>query len=252
MRNQALIVFDSLRWDTFRDANLPTIKSFPFEKAFTHGTYTLPAHTSFFIGKLPHTRSGSFDTCARSGRKTDGRQWWRLNNPESPGDAHVQLDGRNIVHGFNMKGYDTVGTGAVGWFNINKPAHISAIDDFKKFGFFGEFTVAKKQIDYVLEELPTDKKFFLFMNFGETHHSYRIRENDEPINWGDKRCRSAQIRCIEYLDKMIERLLQSPKMKNTDIILCSDHGDCMGEDGLWGHSFFHEKVIEVPIVEAHI
>ena len=36
---------------------------------------------------------------------------------------------------------------------------------------------------------------------------------------------------------------------NGYIIIASDHGECFGEDGLWGHSFYHEKIMTVPIIK---
>lgn len=35
-----------------------------------------------------------------------------------------------------------------------------------------------------------------------------------------------------------------------DAIACADHRDCLGEDGLRGHTFAHPKVPEVPIVKV--
>jgi len=248
MKNQVLITIDSLRYDVFEAADLPFLKSHEHTKAYTHGTYTLPAHDAFFTGKLPCTYSGTFDTVARSYRQTDGVPQWRLMNPESDGPAKYKLEGRNIIHGFKNLGYHTIGTGAVGWFNRQKPAHIPAIDDFNAFGWFGEFVVAKEQIEFCLKQiLKHGSPYFAFINFGETHHTFRINEQDQGTGYGDfDQCFKAQTRCIEYLDDIIENFIK--KISEADIIICSDHGECFGEDGLWGHSFFHEKIIEVPII----
>ena len=32
------------------------------------------------------------------------------------------------------------------------------------------------------------------------------------------------------------------------VIVCADHGDCWGEDGLWEHGVSHEKTLEVPLL----
>jgi len=250
MRNQVLITLDSLRWDVFNRAYLPFMKSFPYAKAYTHGTYTLPAHESFFIGKLPTTFKGKFDTCARSHRVPEGTQQWRLNNPESPGPAVVQLSGRNIVDGFNILGYKTLGTGAMEWFNHLKPAHIKAVDDFDEYYF--NRTDAKGQVSWLNEYLneESSQPYFIFANFGETHHPFSY-DGRGGIDYGDKeRCLNAQAEAAEFLDTEVKRLISG--MRNTDIIICSDHGECLGEDGLWGHSFYHQKVIEVPILKIEV
>ena len=253
MKNQILITLDSLRWDVFNQCPGDLfLKKFDYAKAFTHVTYTLPAHTAFFTGKLPCNFKGKYDTCARSGRRLTGQPQWRLMNPESDGPAIIKLQGKDIVDGFNKKGYFTIGTGAVGWFNHNKPAHIPVIDNFQSYMWFGEFIVARQQTAFVSDQIQQALKhkqpYFAFINFGETHHSYRINSSSPAIPYGNhERCFMAQSRCLVYLDKLIKDFIDP--LENVDIIICSDHGDCMGENGLWGHSFFHEKVIEVPIVK---
>ena len=32
------------------------------------------------------------------------------------------------------------------------------------------------------------------------------------------------------------------------IVVCSDHGDCWGEDGLWEHGIHHARTLEVPLL----
>ena len=248
-----LITLDSLRWDVFNAAPMNSfLKQFPHEKAYTHGTYTLPSHTAFFTGKLPCTYNGQFDTCARSGRRMTGKPQWRLMNPESDGPAVMKLGGKNIVDGFNKKGYHTIGTGAVSWFNPNKPAHIPVLRDFHANMWFGEYTQAAKQVSFVADQIASATKkgqpYFAFINFGETHHSFRVRPQDKPVPYGNKKnCLHAQLRCLIFLDNMLSGFISH--LKNVDIVICSDHGDCFGEDNLWGHSFYHPKVIEVPIIK---
>jgi len=245
-----LITLDSLRWDVFEAAPKNMyLKQSPYAKAFTHGTYTLPSHTAFFTGKLPCTYNGTFDTCARSGRKITGTPQWRLMNPESDGPAVVKLGGKDIIDGFNKKGYKTIGTGAVSWFNPTKPARIPAIDNFEKYGWFGEYTQAARQIAFVGSHIASSKQpYFAFINFGETHHSFKTNPRDKATPYGNfKQCFEAQARCLMFLDSILFELIS--QLNDVDIIICADHGDCFGEDGLWGHSFFHPKVIEVPIIK---
>jgi hypothetical protein len=35
---------------------------------------------------------------------------------------------------------------------------------------------------------------------------------------------------------------------DANMILCGDHGDAWGEDGVWEHRIHHPKVIEVPLL----
>jgi membrane-anchored protein YejM (alkaline phosphatase superfamily) len=57
---------------------------------------------------------------------------------------------------------------------------------------------------------------------------------------------------IEYLDRLFEKLYEKVP-KNTHIIVTSDHGECFGEDGYFGHGpIIHEKVFEVFHIEGQI
>lgn len=265
MKNQILIVFDSLRWDVFSSADVPFLRSLGrWRKAFTPGTYTFPAHMSFFMGKLP----GNFDAedyydtdATRFDRKRNvpyrkTRQLWRLANPEAPKDSVYTVQGRNIIEGFREKGYFTIGTGGVNWFNPDLPAGKILTEPFERSRFFGgaphaAHASAEYQIEWVLESLHNiQRPYFLFINFGETHHRFlykdcRWLEGKEP--YGDaKECRRRQKRCIEYLSTQVERLLAH--LRGYNLVMCSDHGEAMGENGLWGHGFYHQKVIEVPLL----
>lgn len=247
-----LITLDSLRYDIFAQATLPFMKSHTWDKAFTHATYTLPAHMAFFTGKLPcNYNNGEFDNLARISRTPQAIQQWRLANPESDQPCKFRLQGKNIVDGFNNIGFNTIGTGAVSWFNTTKPAHIPVVDDFKQYKWFGEYTVAPQQLKFVKEEInKTDGNYFAFINMGETHHPFRALPSDPEVRYGNPRCKLAQQRCVEYLDKLLLEFTKD--LKDLDLFICGDHGECLGEDGLWGHSFAHQKVAEVPIVKVEL
>lgn len=263
MKNQILIVFDSLRWDVFKRASAPFLKGLGrWKKAYTPGNYTLPAHMSFFAGKLPQTfdRTDLYDTVAtriRRGRRLPrGNQLWRLGNPEAPRPAHLTLEGSNIIEGFRALGYLTLGTGAVNWFNPELPAARCLTEPFEKFAFFegpehAAPTSAEGQLEWVSECLSRDDRpYFLFINFGETHHRFNFTGCpwDQQIDpYGDgAECRRRQRRCLEYLDGLLREFLQDPDA--CDLVICSDHGEALGEAGLWGHGFHHPTVLEVPLL----
>lgn len=250
MKNQILITIDSLRYDVFEKSNAKFLKSFPNAKAYTHGTYTLPAHMSFFTGKLPCNYNGKlFDNLAWFGRKLNHRQQWRLANPEADQPCTFRLLGKNIIDGFNKIGFDTIGTGAVSWFNPSKEAHLPAIKDFNHYKWFGEYDFSPEQLSFVRHHINNcNKNYFAFMNFGETHHPFICRKfNRQETRYGNPNCFNAQMRCLEYIDDLLKQFFSD--IPNVECFVCGDHGDCFGEDGLYGHSFYHPKVIEVPIIK---
>ena len=78
---------------------------------------------------------------------------------------------------------------------------------------------------------------FFFMNVPTTHIPYRSEEIS----------REGQARAFQYLDEHFSKLLEILP-KPCHFLLWSDHGECFGENQLWGHGFYHRKVIEVPMI----
>jgi arylsulfatase A-like enzyme len=263
MRNQILLTLDSLRWDVFQEADAPFLKGLgDWKKGFTQATYTFPAHMSFFAGKLPQTTDNTdfYDTVAfrvgAEGRLTRNRQLYRLENPEAPRDGGIKLTGRNLIEGFKRHGYATIGAGAMSWFNPVLPAGKFLTEGFDYF-FFREgpkhasHASARHQIEWALEVIAAVRRpYFLFINFGETHHRF-VYEGcpwfDQPFAYGNAaECRRRQRACLEYLDTAIAGLLG--QLSDYDLVICSDHGEAFGEDGLWGHGFYHPVIMEVPML----
>lgn len=255
-KNQILITIDSCRWDTFERAKTPFLKSGQYEKCSTHATFTMAAHQAFFAGKLPHSYSGRkyFDTAALSKRrKQNQKQIWRLANPESTRPSHTLLEGRNIKAGFQKLGYTTIGTGAMNWFDDRKPATEHLLADFDHYKFFpnpecGDGRNLELQVEWALERVAeTEGPYFLFINVGETHHRYQAKGHGLEADWGDASgCAEAQQASLEYVDEVLSGKL-FPRLDNFLAVACGDHGDCWGEDGLWGHGFYHPAVMEVPM-----
>jgi arylsulfatase A-like enzyme len=59
---------------------------------------------------------------------------------------------------------------------------------------------------------------------------------------------------VAFMDQQLSRLLsrlQEPDLeRSTIVVLTSDHGELMGEHGLAGHAYLHEKNLLVPLVIA--
>jgi glucan phosphoethanolaminetransferase (alkaline phosphatase superfamily) len=173
------------------------------------------------------------------------------------GTEHITLEGRNIIDGFKRKGYHTIGTCAVGWFDPQTEIGRDLTKDFDKYYFPGNSYSLSKQIDWTASALSgAERPVFVFMNIGETHVPYYYdgapwsmernpcvpfsRENDAA------ECRRRQRACVEYVDGLVAPIIEAFRKETT--VICSDHGDCWGEDGLWEHGIHHEKVLEVPLI----
>jgi choline-sulfatase len=69
-----------------------------------------------------------------------------------------------------------------------------------------------------------------------------------------RRARRAYYSMISYCDDVLGRLLGALQTSgiadNTIVIVTSDHGDMLGERGLWYKMTFHERAVRVPLIFA--
>ena len=253
--NYVLLVADSLRYDVATEAHLPYLKAQGrMRSAWAHGTYTWPSHQAMLMGHLPHC----FDHEVLYNRYR--QQLFRLGDSLGTGGgkhqrkSHLRLpSNRTIVHGFRTLGYQTIATGAVTWFQ--HPYWGETFDSFR-------YQVgAEKQLSWALEEIA-QRPFFLLVNFGETHEPYSFGSVENtmpdgyqehklgagPLSAGDfQELRGRQRAAVEYLDPVIEGFL-GMLPKETVVVFTSDHGECFGEDGFFGHGFYRPEVMEVPLL----
>src|SRR5262249_16474706 len=66
--------------------------------------------------------------------------------------------------------------------------------------------------------------------------------------------RRAYYGMLSYADDLLGRLLQTLETlrlaENTIVVVTSDHGDMLGERGLWYKMVFFERAIRVPLIVA--
>jgi len=250
------ITLDSCRYDTFRDARVPNLKSVgDLHAAVAPGYFTYSSHQAMFVGFTP----GVF---ARPEPYVNPRhgKFFRMVGPVPwrPDDFMV-LEGANIIHGLKRLGYLTLGTGAVSWFDPRTETGRVLTRDFHRFFYPGNTYSLPQQMDWALRQLraASDRRVFLFMNIGETHIPYyhqgapwKLEDNPcvgmEPARNDAARCRRQQTACLEFADAQLKEILES--FRGASILVCADHGDAWGEDGLWAHGFHHPKVLEVPLL----
>ena len=251
------ITLDSCRYDTFREARAPHLKSVgPLHAAMAPAHFTFASHQAMFVGFTPGVAAAAEPyTNPRHGK------FFRLVGPVPyrPRDFMV-LEGPNIIQGLKRLGYLTLGTGGVSWFNPATPAGRTLTRDFHHYYYPGNSYSLPQQVAWAERQLRSARRrrVLLFINVGETHIPYyhqgaawSSEENPcvafNPDNANDAaRCHARQTACLEFADAHLGAILEPFRQAN--ILLCGDHGDAWGEDGLWGHGFHHPKVLEVPLV----
>jgi membrane-anchored protein YejM (alkaline phosphatase superfamily) len=261
-----LITWDSCRYDTYYQARTPVLDQFgEARRAWAMATYTLPAHVAMFHGFLPHVHGPEpFYNRFR-------QQLWRINSRHTQYRPLVTLPAGqgDVVAGLRRHGYFTAGTGAMGWFRDT--AFLQ--EGFRHFEYTG--VAARRQNELLVrwaEKRAGHRPCFLFVNYGETHSPFRHEGMSDANFEVDRRYRRSrvinqdgvrkdhwkfdeegfrrQIACAEYLDARTGELIDLMRRRGrpTTVVVCGDHGECFGEHGLYGHGFYHEKVMEVPLL----
>ena len=226
----------------------------PLYKAIAPSYFTFASHAAMFVGFTPgiaklrrqylNPKFGKIfrlEAAGFAGKRTDG----------------IRLFGENIIAGFANRGYVTIGTGAVGWFNPKTPTGRVLGRPFQHFFFPGNTYSLDRQIEWIGQRLRTARRpVFLFLNVGETHIPYYFKGApwdpiDNPcvpfqaVNRA-RECKARQKACLEFVDRAIADLLE--RFRSASVLICADHGDCWGEDGLWEHGISHEMTLTVPMV----
>lgn len=250
------ITLDSCRFDTFAAAAAPNLRAVgELHRAYAPGTFTYSSHAAMFMGFTP----------GRPERKTP------YVNPKfarifrlSGGGAHpgqqlpfASLTGNDVIDGFRRRGYVTVGSGAVRWFDPETETSRALVQSFEHFFYPGNTHSLRRQVDFLLEHVDqADRPVFAFLNVGETHVPYWHAGADWPRNVNPcvafgadndaDECRRRQLACLEYVDAQLAGLLSL--FADANVVVCADHGDAWGEDGLWEHGIHHWTVLEVPLL----
>lgn len=139
-----------------------------------------------------------------------------------------------------------------------KSGHHPLDSDDSEDGFIGLQSVSF--IDSYNKSMP----FYLNVSFVGPHPPYMVsgefktnpEETKPPVsalpnpNTGKRRAIYSDM-CLhidEYIGKIIEALQTKGYLDNTVILFVSDHGDNLGDYGIWDKRYFYEQSVGVPMV----
>jgi hypothetical protein len=278
--NLLFIVFDSCRFDSFKEAKTPNIDRLGETKpCYSYASWTVPSHHVYLMGVSPHTSpKGVF---ASEVYKKDFVRWGeRL---EIPDISFRKFVPRLSLPAFlKENGYRT-----------NALVSMPVLNQTTLFNnHFDRYELMKSHNDFdaIIDQLEFDKNqpSFYLLNIGETHYPYTLpgesgdhlprihgvhgvfKHMDDLLQTdaapekeespGEeffemnvmRELHAKQRSNVEYLDRLFEKLYDKVP-PNTHIIVTADHGECFGESGYFGHGpVMHEKVFEVFFVEGKI
>lgn len=252
------ISLDSCRYDTFAAARLPHMKAVgELHRAQAPSHFTYASHAAMFVGFTPGVTSDPRPFLTPKLARLFRLAYAGHPGIETPG---FTVAGDNIVDGFRRSGWRTLGTAALGWFDPATPVSATLRHGFEHFWFAGRSGV-EAQVSWMETQIAAaeDAPVFAFLNIGETHVPYHYKgapwsEDDNPcvpFQTADRstECRIRQTACVEFVDERIASLLDA--FRDATILICADHGDCWGEDGLWEHGVSHEMTLTVPLILRH-
>ena len=273
--NLFFIVFDSCRYDSFVGASTPHISKLgPTEKRYSFASWTYPSHAVYLMGACPHkSPKGVF---ASEVYREDFAKWSeRLNIPDISFKKFVPR--LSLAAFLRTQGYLT--RAMVSLPVLNQATVLNQhFDSWELMPAHNDFSAMIEKVTF-----EPDRPTFYFLNVGETHYPYTLpgesgeslprihgvhgvfKHMDDDLHRAEAEAtmdffnldqlgilREKQRTNVGYLDGLFESLLKRVP-PNTYFIVTSDHGECFGEDGYFGHGpIMHEKVFEVFFVEGKV
>lgn len=272
--NLILITFDSCRFDTFLAAATPNIDRLgETEKRFSFASWTVPAHTVYLMGISPHASPAQVNS-SEVYRKDFVKWSDRLNIADISFKSFLpQL---SLPAFLRKNGYRT--HARVSMPVLNQTTNINNhFDSYRLMDNHYDFNAIIDSLDF-----SHDQPSFHILNLGETHYPYIVKgesadhlprlhgvhgvfkhlddklisgtaNQSEEYSFNEDSLavlKQKQQANVEYLDRLFEKLYDCCP-SNTYFMVTSDHGECFGEDGFFGHGpIFHKKVFEVFYVEG--
>lgn len=286
MPSVAVVVLDTLRYDAF-ERSFSWLDGVRFSRAYSTSHWTIPAHASLFTGRYPsevgvHGRSPTLDCeepvlaeeLAEAGMSTqlvtanlqltryDG---WDRGFSVADGeanlartradtfdwDAHIDATepgfGRHLrgLLGCLRQGRGTIASLEQGLELVRRPSWDG-----------GSRAVRRR-----LRRGSFDDDTFLYVNLMETHTPYHpVPGEDEPVVVlvadafagtvpDPERIRAAYAQSAAYLADVYRDIYQELASAFDYVITLSDHGELLGEHGLWNHSIgLYPELVHVPLV----
>lgn len=265
------IIMDSCRFDSYRRARTPNMNHIgKGVQRFSYASWTAPSHHSIFMGQVAHTAPKK--VLASEVYKKDFAQWVeRIGIPDLSFKSFVPE--LSLAKVLQKLGYRTSA-------RVSMPV-LNPLTGFNK--FFDDYKLMKDHNDFkgMVDEIAfsTSQPSYHFMNLGETHYPYMLKDDQLPrisgvhgvvqgmdaaiARSGDVvvekefftkpemvALHDQQVRCVEYVDGVLAALLDKAP-KGTHVIIAADHGECFGEGDYFGHGpVMHRKVFEVPFLEG--
>jgi arylsulfatase A-like enzyme/predicted Zn-dependent protease len=205
-----------------------------FERAVSHVPITLPSHTTMLTGTYPI-----------------------YNGVRDNGSFRLDTDKETLAELFRVAGYHTgafVGSFALdSRFGLDQGFEVYD-DYYGDSSAINDFSISERPADAVVKPALewiaglSDERWFAFVHLYDPHAPYSppspFREtHGDDLYSGE----------VAYVDDVLGRFLgeleERGSMKNTLVVLTSDHGEGLGEHGEKTHGMFaYDATLHVPLI----
>jgi len=230
-------------------------------------SWTLPAHASLFTGKFPSAHGAMYDDEGplELTQGIKGNPAWSAYKARPLSDKEVTL-----AQVMRQGGYATGAVVAGPWMKRVFGLDVG-FDEYDDQNFVdlgargGELNgrpgedVTRAAIDFV--ERHADGPFFLFLNYYDPHGPLLPQEAFLKRFWKGPRPKQPTVEFqlaqydaeIAYTDHHFGRLLQHLRERGLYedmwIVVTADHGELMGDHGMWGHgNSLSQAEVHVPLI----
>ena len=230
-----------------------------YTAALSTSSWTLPAHASLFTGLLPSSHGANWDPkgplalADAVGDKEKGAYRASPLGSDIPTLAEILSDA----------GYRTGAIVGGPWlariFGLGRG--FEHYDDGGTRALEGERgdRVTARALDWLAQD--DDRPFFLFLNYFDPHepysdpNGYKLRYQKEigPSADYQARARAAYDGEINFMDvqlgMLFDRMEEQGLFERTLVVITADHGELLGEHGIYGHNrFLYEELLRIPLL----
>lgn len=234
--NLILVSIDTLRSDALNSQETPDALSIAtwardhataFETVIAPAPWTLPSHITMLtgVGAVEHG----------------------VNEPAKRRPPDLET----VTERLRRAGYTTAAITGGGWLH----PRYGFSQGFGRFRYIESATTPDEEITTIVEQAEAwatslPEPFFLFVHTFSVHDYFKLLPVASDLGAPGMR-RTLYRQAVRLTDAEIgpwlERRSRTPR---TAIILTSDHGEALGEDGETGHGSLSEHVVRVPLIVA--
>lgn len=286
MTNIAVVVLDTVRYDSFLEA-FDWLNGHYFTRAYSTSHWTIPAHASLFTGQYPSSvdvhghdpaldcpeqtlaeafREAGYRTrCLSANAQLNQYEGWergfehfdrtanlgRTDDEVFDWEAHIERTSPGI--GRHLTGlFGCISRDVDTWRSLRY-----GLDLVRTPSYDGGAAAVRDR----LREMSFEDQEFLFVNLMDAHTPYRPPPGEsDPVNvvvadaLADEiddpaRLRAAYHASISHLAARYREIHELLREGFDYVITLSDHGELLGEHGLWNHSVsLHPELVHVPLV----